>query len=89
MLIAIQKSPFHKKKIFTSHGFKIKEMSCDNESEFLDLISEADAALVNTLPLVTKNILERSKKLKVISRMGVGVDSINLDEATKKEWFKL
>jgi len=47
------------------------------------LMSAADGAQVNTLPLTSRRVLEGCPKLKVVSRFGVGVDSIDLAAATE------
>ena len=42
-----------------------------------------DGALIATWPLTDRTVLQECSKLKVVSRMGVGVDSIDLDAATE------
>ena len=54
------------------------------ESEpYIEALRDADGALVATWPLTGRDVLETCSKLKVVSRMGVGVDSIDLDAATE------
>ena len=50
---------------------------------YVDALKDADGALVATWPLTGRDVLESCSKLKVVSRMGVGVDSIDLDAATE------
>src|SRR5256885_1024516 len=47
-------------------------------------IAEADALIVRSATKVTAELLDRAKKLRAVGRAGVGVDNIDLDEATKR-----
>ncbi len=47
-------------------------------------LETADALIVRSAVQVDKALLEHAKKLRVIGRAGVGVDNIDLDEATRK-----
>ncbi len=51
--------------------------------ELLDVIGEYDAIIVRSRTKVTEDILAAGKNLKVVGRMGVGVDNIDLDAARK------
>ena len=54
------------------------------ESEpYIEALRDADGAMIATWPLTGRDVLETCSKLKVVSRMGVGVDSIDLDAATE------
>ncbi|MDL4840946.1 phosphoglycerate dehydrogenase [Aquibacillus rhizosphaerae] len=46
-------------------------------------IGKYDALLVRSQTKVTKEIIEKASKLKIIGRAGVGVDNIDLDAATE------
>ncbi|MFB4166937.1 phosphoglycerate dehydrogenase [Virgibacillus sp. JSM 102003] len=46
-------------------------------------IGDFDALLVRSQTQVTRNIIQKAKKLKIIGRAGVGVDNIDLDAATE------
>jgi len=52
--------------------------------ELIRIIPEYDALVVRSETKVTKAVLEAASKLKVIGRAGVGVDNIDVAEATKK-----
>ena len=82
MKIALQASPYNRKDLFEAAGFEVTETVCRNEEEFIELLRNADGAQVGIMPLTSRSVLEQCLKLKVISRMGVGVDSIDLDAAT-------
>ena len=47
-------------------------------------LPDADALIVRSATKVTADLLERAKKLRAVGRAGVGVDNIDLDEATKR-----
>ena len=82
MKIALQSSPFNRKDLFEQMGFDIVEARCQTEDDLIALLQDADGAQVGTLPLTSREVLEQCPKLKVVSRMGVGVDSIDLEAAT-------
>ena len=52
-------------------------------AEYIEALCEADGAMVATKPLTTQHVMDECPKLKVVSRMGVGVDSIDLNAATE------
>lgn len=51
--------------------------------ELLDEIGDYDAIIVRGRTRVTEDVLAAGKKLKVVGRMGVGVDNIDLQAAKK------
>ncbi|MBN1693510.1 MAG: phosphoglycerate dehydrogenase [Dehalococcoidales bacterium] len=59
------------------HGRKLTEDEC------LKLFGDADGLIAGTEPL-TAEVLKSAKKLKVISRVGVGLDNVDLDAAKKR-----
>ena len=54
------------------------------QPELEEIISGYDALIVRSVPLVTKEVLDRGKKLKVVGRAGNGVDNIDLESATRR-----
>ena len=54
-----------------------------NKSESLELYHEFDGIIAGT-EIFDKDVLNKTKKLKVISRVGVGIDNIDLEHARKK-----
>jgi D-3-phosphoglycerate dehydrogenase len=50
--------------------------------EYQQHLAAADALLVRSAVQVTKDVLEKASKLRVIGRAGVGVDNVDLDAAT-------
>src|SRR5713101_7579571 len=53
-----------------------------NPKEYAQHLGEADALLVRSAVQVTKEVLAKAPKLRVIGRAGVGVDNVDLDAAT-------
>src|SRR5215467_2339015 len=53
-----------------------------NPKEYASHLAEADALVVRSAVQVTKEVLEKAPKLRVIGRAGVGVDNVDLDAAT-------
>ncbi len=47
-------------------------------------IADADACIVRSGTQLTKDIISHGKKLKVIGRAGVGLDNVDVEEATKR-----
>jgi D-3-phosphoglycerate dehydrogenase len=47
-------------------------------------IADADALIVRSATKVTAELLDKAKRLRAVGRAGVGVDNIDLDEATKR-----
>ncbi|KAJ5136684.1 hypothetical protein N7448_005238 [Penicillium atrosanguineum] len=51
--------------------------------ELLRIIPDYDALLVRSETKVTAAVLQAARRLKVVARAGVGVDNVDVDEATK------
>ncbi|MGA2271358.1 MAG: phosphoglycerate dehydrogenase [Bryobacteraceae bacterium] len=54
-----------------------------NPKEYAQHLPQADALLVRSAVQVTRAVLEKAPKLRVIGRAGVGVDNVDLDAATE------
>ncbi|RLD18753.1 MAG: phosphoglycerate dehydrogenase [Caldiserica bacterium] len=54
------------------------------EDDLISIVENYDAILLRSGTKITKNVLEKAKNLKVIGRAGVGVDNIDVEEATRK-----
>ncbi|MDR9794114.1 hydroxyacid dehydrogenase [Aeribacillus sp. FSL M8-0235] len=55
-----------------------------NKQELINKIIDADALVVRNQTIVDQEILDAGKKLKVIGRLGVGLDNINLLAAKQR-----
>lgn len=53
-----------------------------NPKEYDAHLSDCEALIVRSAVKVTKDVLQKSPKLRVIGRAGVGVDNVDLDAAT-------
>jgi len=58
------------------------EVIVSNPKEYAAFLAEADALMVRSAVKVTKEVLEKAPKLRVIGRAGVGVDNVDLAAAT-------
>lgn len=81
--IGIMPSKHHRTDLFRDAGMEVVEGACSTQEEMVQLLRDVDGALINTQPLTSREVLEACPKLKVVSRLGVGVDSIDLDAATE------
>ncbi|OFV68036.1 MAG: D-3-phosphoglycerate dehydrogenase [Candidatus Syntrophoarchaeum caldarius] len=52
--------------------------------ELIERIGDYDALIVRSETKVTKDVIDAASNLKIIGRAGVGVDNIDLEEATRK-----
>ena len=62
-------------------GWKIVQTTKDTLAGEL---ADADALIVRSATKVTPELMDKAPKLRVVGRAGVGVDNIDLDEATKR-----
>ena len=55
-----------------------------NEDELSDIIGQYDGLIIRSGTKVTAKVLAKHGKLKAIARAGVGVDNIDIPEATRR-----
>lgn len=55
-----------------------------SHDELLASIGEFDALMVRSASKVTKDVIDKAEKLKIIGRAGVGVDNIDINAATER-----
>jgi D-3-phosphoglycerate dehydrogenase len=65
-------------------GFEIDNKPSINQAELEKIISGYDALVVRSRTKVTKQLLAKGSRLKVIGRAGAGVDNIDLEAAKKR-----
>lgn len=65
-------------------GLRVDVKTKLSPEELKKIIPEYTALIVRSQTKVTKDILKHGKKLKYIGRAGVGLDNVDVDEASKK-----
>ena len=70
-------------KIFQNRGHTVDVLKTLPENELIKIIGDYDGLVVRSATKVTPNVLKHATKMRVIGRAGVGVDNINIPEATK------
>lgn len=65
-------------------GFEVDTGYDWSYEEFLEKLKDYDALIVRSGTKVTAEVLEHADNLKVIGRAGIGVDNIDVEEATKR-----
>lgn len=83
---SFRKLPGPHRQVLEQAGYEIVEPDQDRPlepSELAPLLADVDAAILG-LDRVTAEALQRARRLKVISRFGVGVDEIDLPAATAR-----
>ena len=68
-----------------SHGgFEVIYKGGHNREELLAQIAEADGLIIRSATKVNKEVIEAAKNLKLVIRAGVGVDNIDIPEASRR-----
>ena len=81
--VSVNPSRINRIDLFESANIEVVEGRVATEDEMIALMQEVDGAQVGVWPLTSRRVLENCPRLKVVSRFGVGVDSIDLDAATE------
>jgi len=56
--------------------------NCKDEDEVIDIAKDSDAILVNHAP-ISERVIEAIEKCQVVVRIGIGVDNVDIQAATK------
>ena len=64
-------------------GFTIEVTQSHSESDLIDQVSDVDAILVRSA-LITSTIIDNAPLLKIVSRHGVGFNSVDVDALTSR-----
>lgn len=56
-----------------------------NKEKLINEMIEADALIVRNQTIVDRNVITAAKRLKVIGRLGVGLDNIDLQAANQQK----
>lgn len=65
-------------------GIEVDVKTGLSPEELKQIIGQYDALAIRSATKVTKDILEAAVNLKVIARAGIGLDNVDIDQATKK-----
>ena len=60
------------------------EVDVDPDGDLAEKIADYDAIIIRSGTHLTKDLIERAGRLKVIGRAGVGVDNVDLDAASRR-----
>src|SRR6187431_2008703 len=60
------------------------DVDVDTESVLEDVIDRYDGIVIRSATKLTRDLIERGTRLKVIGRAGVGVDNVDVDAATRR-----
>jgi D-3-phosphoglycerate dehydrogenase len=71
-------------EILKKNGFEVVSDFTITHEKLLEIIHDFDALIVRSRTKVTKDVIEKGKKLKVIARAGVGLDNIDVKAANEK-----
>ena len=61
--------------------------SKNKTEELISNIVDTDIVVIRSSTKINKDILQEANKLKIIARCGVGIDNIDIEEATNKEIY--
>jgi D-3-phosphoglycerate dehydrogenase len=68
------------------NGVDLQIFQCKTENEILNIANNADALLVQYAK-ITKEIIRKMNNTKIIVRLGIGIDNIDIKAATEKGIF--
>ncbi len=70
--------------VFRDRGIEVDEKPGLSKDELAACIGDYDGLAIRSATKVTAKVLERAERLKVIGRAGIGVDNIDVPEATAR-----
>ena len=83
LVVAVNPSKINRVDLFESAGIEVVQEKVATEEQMIELMRGVDGAQVGVWPLTSRRVMENCPNLKVVSRFGVGVDSIDLEAATE------
>jgi D-3-phosphoglycerate dehydrogenase / 2-oxoglutarate reductase len=69
-------------QILKDAGFEVKETGKLTPEQLCEVIEKYDAVIVRSGTKITREVIEKSSRLKIIGRAGVGLDNIDVETAT-------
>jgi D-3-phosphoglycerate dehydrogenase / 2-oxoglutarate reductase len=70
--------------ILKSNGLDVDVKTELSKEELQNIIGQYDGLVVRSATKVTRDVIERGGKLRVIGRAGIGVDNVDVEAATEK-----
>src|SRR5512139_2036399 len=70
--------------ILKAHNLSVDVKTDLKKEELQKIIGEYDALIVRSATKVTRDIIQKADRLKVIGRAGIGVDNVDVEAATEK-----
>lgn len=71
-------------EIFEKGGCDVDYKPGTSAEELLDIIDQYDGLAIRSATTVTKDVMDKASRLKVIGRAGIGVDNIDVPAATER-----
>src|SRR5262245_38251728 len=71
------------RSIVTESGFELVAAQSKSEDDVIRVASDADAVLTQYAE-IGKRAIDSFKRCKIIARYGIGVDIVDVDEATRR-----
>jgi D-3-phosphoglycerate dehydrogenase len=70
--------------MFKERGHTVDFLKTLPEAELIKIIGDYEGLVVRSATKVNANVLKHATKMRVVGRAGVGVDNIDISEATKR-----
>src|SRR3546814_15674168 len=71
-------------QIFRERGVEVDEITGKTPEELKAIIGQYDGLAIRSSTKVTKDILDAATNLKVVGRAGIGVDNVDIPDASAK-----
>ena len=71
-------------ELLRQNGYTVDVETNLDEDQLAERIGEYDGLITRSMTHVTAKVIEKAKKLKIVGRAGVGIDSIDLKAATAR-----
>ena len=70
--------------IFKERGIDVDVITGKTKEELIAMIGDYDGLAIRSATKVTADVLAAATNLKVVGRAGIGVDNVNIPEASKQ-----
>ncbi len=71
------------REVLGAIGATLRQLQVVSEADLLDAASAADALLVCYAP-ITRRVIDRMDRCRIVARYGIGVDNVDVDAATAR-----